>query len=85
MQTDFDPSVPPRWLVKVRTVVYFVAKRWWVVVALAVILAKIAGQTWSQAYLLGLLVLAGIIAAPALLGVLIAFVSRSRRRRFENQ
>lgn len=84
MQTDFDPSVPPPWLVRVRTVVYFVAKRWWVFVALAVLVAKIVGQTWSQAYLLGLLVLACIIAAPALFGVLVALVSRARRRRHEN-
>jgi hypothetical protein len=84
MQTESDPSAPPPWLVRVRTVVYFVAKRWWVFVALAVLVAKIVGQTWSQAYLLGLLVLAVIIAAPALFGVLVALVSRARRRRFEN-
>lgn len=77
MQTEFDPSVPPNWLVQTRRVVYFVAKRWWLFVASAVILARIGGQTWSQAYLLGLVVLAAIIAAPALFGVLVALVSRA--------
>jgi hypothetical protein len=85
MQTEFDPSVPPTWLVRVRTVVYFVAKRWWLFVPSAVILARIGGQTWRQAYLLGLIVLAAIIAAPALFGVLVSLVSRARRQRFENQ
>jgi hypothetical protein len=85
MQTEFDPSIPPAWLIATRRVVYFVAQRWWLFVASAVILARLGGLAWRQAYLLGLIVLAAIIAAPALFGVLVALVSRARRQRFENQ
>jgi hypothetical protein len=83
MQTEFDPSVPPTWIVNIRSAVYFAAKYWWFIVPTVVLLARVCGLQWPDAFLLGLVVLIAVVAAPASFGVLVALVSRARRRRFE--
>jgi hypothetical protein len=82
MDVEPDLSVPPPWLAKVREVIYFAAKYWWCVVATVIALARICGVQWSGALVWGLVALLAILAGPFALGLLIAVVSRARRRRF---
>jgi hypothetical protein len=84
MASEFDPSVPPKWLVDVRTVVYFAGNNWWSIVPIVVLLARAFGLQWSSALWLGVVVLLAILAGPFMLGLLVAVESRARRRRFEN-
>ncbi|PRP94880.1 hypothetical protein [Enhygromyxa salina] len=79
MDTDFDPSVAPPWLVRVRETVYLAARRWWLVVPGVILLGRACGLMWGGACLLGLFALAAILVSPFALGVLIAFVSRARQ------
>jgi hypothetical protein len=84
MPSELDPSFPPKWLVNVRTVVYFAGANWWSIVPAIVLLAWVFGLQWRAACVLGVVVLLAILAAPFMLGALIAVVSRAHRRRFEN-